>query len=595
MFFHITYEFQDTEDMTDTEPLVEKKIKFRSISTTADPNYAFNKVDDVYLPRPRSKSEQKFKAHKDDCESEDERHPSLRDFLGAEIRRSYALEHDEEHYHARREKVYSFMKIPSEVEKFMIYGFLQCADSFMFVYTFLPIRLVIALWALVTRPFQRKRVRTHLLKPAEICDLLKGIIILVCSFFMTYVDTSIIYHLIKSQSIIKLYIFYNMLEVADRLFSAFGQDVIDALFWTSTEPRDRKREHLGTIPHLCFALGYVFLHAVLVLCQATTLNVAINSSNKALLTIMMSNNFVELKGSVFKKFDKNNLFQVSCSDVRERFHLFILLFIVVIQTMKEYAWKEETLLVLGPDCLQVIGCEVLVDWIKHAFITRFNELPVDVYKDYTLSLAYDMAQTRQKNAYSDHSDLVARRMGFIPLPLGVVMIRVIFSCIKFQSLSSIIVGLVTYVTLYSVCINNNLIILTNACKLIDAHQQAQEREKEIEKSEPCLKDIATSPTRPVSNLKPVEHPTEITNLGSTAIFANSTVSMNDVHLNEEMLRVGVKSLESIGEGGSDLDMYRSEPNIQFLDPDDLSQGLKRAESEPNIPSVIDASQSSHQL
>jgi hypothetical protein len=50
--------------------------------------------------------------------------------------------------------------------------------------------------------------------------------------------------------------------------------------------------------------------------------------------------FVELKGSVFKKFDKNNLFQVSCSDVRERFHLFALLFIVVVQTMKEYGWKE---------------------------------------------------------------------------------------------------------------------------------------------------------------------------------------------------------------------------------------------------------------
>lgn len=50
--------------------------------------------------------------------------------------------------------------------------------------------------------------------------------------------------------------------------------------------------------------------------------------------------FVELKGSVFKKFDKNNLFQVSCSDVRERFHLFVLLFIVVLQTMKEYSWKE---------------------------------------------------------------------------------------------------------------------------------------------------------------------------------------------------------------------------------------------------------------
>lgn len=76
-------------------------------------------------------------------------------------------------------------------------------------------------------------------------------------------------------------------------------------------------------------------------------------------------------------------------------------------------------------------------------------------------------------AYSDHSDLVARRMGFIPLPLGVVMIRVITSCVKFQSLSTIIVGLVTYVGLFTFCINNNFIILMRACHLIDAHQQAQ--------------------------------------------------------------------------------------------------------------------------
>lgn len=48
-----------------------------------------------------------------------------------------------------------------------------------------------------------------------------------------------------------------MLEVGDRLFSAFGQDTIDALFWTATEPRDRRREHLGVIPHLLFAMTYV--------------------------------------------------------------------------------------------------------------------------------------------------------------------------------------------------------------------------------------------------------------------------------------------------------------------------------------------------
>ena len=97
--------------------------------------------------------------------------------------------------------------------------------------------------------------------------------------------------------------FYGfMVKNADRFIPTFYS------IFLFPEPRGKKREHIGVVPHLLLAVGYVFLHALLVLLQATTLNVAINSSNKALLTIMMSNNFVELKGSVFKKFDKNNLF-----------------------------------------------------------------------------------------------------------------------------------------------------------------------------------------------------------------------------------------------------------------------------------------------
>ena len=54
---------------------------------------------------------------------------------------------------------------------------------------------------------------SHLLYPAEMIDLLKGLIIAVCVYAMTYIDTSMMYHIIKSQSVIKLYLFYNMLEV----------------------------------------------------------------------------------------------------------------------------------------------------------------------------------------------------------------------------------------------------------------------------------------------------------------------------------------------------------------------------------------------
>lgn len=44
-----------------------------------------------------------------------------------------------------------------------------------------------------------------------------------------------------------------------------------------------------------------------------TLNVAINSYSNALLTLLLSNQFVEIKGSVFKKFEKENLFQLTCA------------------------------------------------------------------------------------------------------------------------------------------------------------------------------------------------------------------------------------------------------------------------------------------
>lgn len=45
----------------------------------------------------------------------------------------------------------------------------------------------------------------------------------------------------------------------------------------------------------------------------------------------------------------------------------------------------------------VILAEVIVDWVKHAFITRFNDIPSNIYQEFTLSLAYDLAATKQKH------------------------------------------------------------------------------------------------------------------------------------------------------------------------------------------------------
>ena len=59
----------------------------------------------------------------------------------------------------------------------------------------------------------------RVLEPAQRCDILKVIIIVCCYFLMQVVDLSMMYHMIRGQAIIKLYIFFNMLEV--RTFNSF--------------------------------------------------------------------------------------------------------------------------------------------------------------------------------------------------------------------------------------------------------------------------------------------------------------------------------------------------------------------------------------
>ncbi|XP_030047074.1 transmembrane anterior posterior transformation protein 1 homolog isoform X2 [Microcaecilia unicolor] len=357
------------------------------------------------------------------------------------------------------------MRIPRELEKLMVFGYFLCLDAFLYVFTLLPLRVLLALIRFITLPCCGLSDR-RVLQPAQVCDILKGVILVICYFMMHYVDYSMMYHLIRGQSVIKLYIIYNMLEVADRLFSSFGQDILDALYWTATEPKERKTAHIGVIPHFFMAVLYVFLHAILILVQATTLNVAFNSHNKSLLTIMMSNNFVEIKGSVFKKFEKNNLFQMSNSDIKERFTNYMLLLIVCLRNMEQFSWNPDHLWVLFPDVCMVIASEIAVDIVKHAFITKFNDITADVYSEYRASLAFELVSSRQKNAYTDYSDSVSRRMGFIPLPLAVLLIRVVTSSIKVQGVLAYTCVLLFYFGLITLKVLNSIILLGKSCKYV---------------------------------------------------------------------------------------------------------------------------------
>ena len=50
-----------------------------------------------------------------------------------------------------------------------------------------------------------------------------------------------------------------------------------------------------------------------------------------------------------------------------------------------------------PVVAMVFVSEIFVDWIKHAFITKFNDISPDVYCKYRAILLHDLATSRNKN------------------------------------------------------------------------------------------------------------------------------------------------------------------------------------------------------
>ncbi|CAH8564441.1 unnamed protein product [Heterobilharzia americana] len=282
-------------------------------------------------------------------------------------------------------RAYTFITVPQYLESFMLYGLLQCLDHLLIVYTFLPLRCFLTVLNLLMRIGSRIfQFCTHLDLDHEIrCSNLHQSVY--CTI-MNYYDSSVAYHEIRTQSVIKIYIFFNLLEVADRLLSAVCQDALDDLLYTVSKPRSDMTSSSDSVEsgfiflrdivlQYCFAFVCLIGHCFCLLCQVTTLNVAFNSQNKSLVTVFISNNFVELKGNVFRKMGKTNLFQIACADVRERFHYCVWLFIIVGRNMNENGWNLDDLQTILIDVACILLAEVAVDWVKHSFITKFNVIP----------------------------------------------------------------------------------------------------------------------------------------------------------------------------------------------------------------------------
>ncbi|KAL5053193.1 hypothetical protein RYX36_033875, partial [Vicia faba] len=180
-----------------------------------------------------------------------------------------------------RERVYdTIFRLPWRCELLIDVGFFVCFNSFLSLLTVMPTRVVMIVWKLLkTRKFKR-------LSPVELSDF-GYFIIMACGItVLQQIDINFIYHIIRGQATIKLYVIYNVLEVFDKLCQIFNGDVLQMLFYSA--------EELGRCPSETRT-------------QAITLSACIVAHYNALPALLVSNNFSEIKSYVFKGYKKDNI------------------------------------------------------------------------------------------------------------------------------------------------------------------------------------------------------------------------------------------------------------------------------------------------
>ncbi|KAI9501780.1 eukaryotic membrane protein family-domain-containing protein [Coemansia spiralis] len=395
--------------------------------------------------------------------------------------------------HLKRQRVLQFLRIPWNVEKLLWFGVVICIDALLYVFSILPAkftRSLVKLGAFASSfvqksmrllPLSWSRLLTRLglcvqrwslrisgrnsnssnnssetkengdgtvvggymgrwLSPMQLFDLYRGLLLIVTCFMLCRIDAAQMYHGIRAQSSLKLYFIYSALDIFDRLLSSFGHDALDALQSTVTDPWSQ-RWKAGAV-YFVVAQVYMLVHTLVLFYQVITLNVAVNAYSDQLLSLLISNQFVEIKSNVFKKWEKEMLFQISCADIVERFQHIVFLFIIILRNLAELSgngfsplfgaspstttqlgtatttpviqtaqppvsFDKATPSAFGPlipswvsmpivnriatPILMVLGTEILIDWIKHAFVTKLNWIRPEIYSHYIDILSRDLA------------------------------------------------------------------------------------------------------------------------------------------------------------------------------------------------------------
>ncbi|CAK9042784.1 unnamed protein product [Durusdinium trenchii] len=295
-------------------------------------------------------------------------------------------------------------KVPKQLEKLLLLGFLLCLDILLHELSFTPLQAIRSSLQLLLGFRQwgswssgshtsatsgRRTKATATLSITEQGDFLRlSLLILNVTLILMIFDVSWMYHYIRGESFLKLYVLFNMLEMFERWCRSVGVDLFDLLLASARHP------WYSLLPKYCATLVYCFVHATMHLIRVILLNVAINTSSNAVFLIIVTNNFAEIKSTVFKRYEEKSLFPIITSDIVERFYLLLdIIFVLARLSISQHSGTF-TALDISFWLFLLVVLEIGTDWIKFCLITKFSEMQTKTFEVYREVLLADILLCR---------------------------------------------------------------------------------------------------------------------------------------------------------------------------------------------------------
>eukprot|EP01054_Gregarina_sp_Poly1_P003949 Gregarina_sp_Poly_1__3948@NODE_2188_length_2517_cov_17_510612_g1409_i0_p1_GENE_NODE_2188_length_2517_cov_17_510612_g1409_i0NODE_2188_length_2517_cov_17_510612_g1409_i0_p1_ORF_typecomplete_len492_score51_62DUF747/PF05346_11/8_7e02DUF747/PF05346_11/2_3e52_NODE_2188_length_2517_cov_17_510612_g1409_i08112286 len=195
----------------------------------------------------------------------------------------------------------------------------------------------------------------------DLCALIEfSVLIVTVLFFRMTIDVSVVYHFVRGQALLKLYVLYNMLEITERMWRSLEIDMLDDLRvlvdrWINKtigeDPpptNDAQEEPINSVGEnytlrflwrFALTILCVIIHTAMHLCRGLLLCIAMNSSESGMFLLLVSNNWGELKSTVFKKQTESSLWPIAAADVVERFQIYADILFVISQLYNSPRWS----------------------------------------------------------------------------------------------------------------------------------------------------------------------------------------------------------------------------------------------------------------